>query len=215
MCEKCSPSELLERNKSWAAAYQEKDPTFFSRLAAQQTPNYLWIGCSDARVPANDIVGMEPGELFVHRNIANQVIHTDFNGLSVVQFALDILKVENIIVCGHYGCGGVRAALAHEELGIVDNWLRHIKDIYCRHKIELQALSSTDDEVNRLCELNVMAQVENLSKTKVVQRAWRNGRKLSIRGWIYGLNDGLIKDLAVTASAPDGVDDIYRMAPKG
>lgn len=215
MCEKCSPSELLNRNKHWAAAYQARDPSFFTRLAAQQTPNYLWIGCSDARVPANDIVGMEPGELFVHRNIANQVIHTDFNGLSVVQFALDILKVEHIIVCGHYGCGGVRAALAHEELGIVDNWLRHIKDIYCRHKVELQALNSTDEEVNRLCELNVMAQVENLSKTKVVQRAWRNDRKLSIHGWIYGLNDGIIKDLAVSVSEPDGIDDIYRMAPKG
>lgn len=213
MCEKCEPEVLLERNQRWATAYQQRDPTFFKRLAAQQSPNYLWIGCSDARVPANDIVGMEPGELFVHRNIANQVIHTDFNALSVVQFALDILHVEHIIVCGHYGCGGVRAALAHEELGIVDNWLRGIKDIYCRHKIELQALNSTEEEVDRLCELNVMTQVENLSKTKVVQRAWRNGRPLSIHGWIYGLESGLINDLKVSVHQPDSVDDIYRMAP--
>lgn len=213
MCESCSLSHLLKNNQAWADNYRRRDPDFFQRLAAQQAPDYLWIGCSDARVPANDIVGLQPGELFVHRNIANQVIHTDFNGLSVVQFALDHLKVKHIIVCGHYGCGGVRAALAHEEMGIVDNWLRHIKDVYARHKAELEALSDDTRRLARLCELNVVAQVENLSKTKVVQRTWRSGRALSIHGWIYGLTDGRIKDLQVSVSGPDSVDDIYRMAP--
>lgn len=213
MCGKCNLDNLLKNNEAWASAYQQKDPGFFKRLAAQQTPDYLWIGCSDARVPANDIVGLQPGELFVHRNIANQVIHTDFNGLSVVQFALDHLKVKHIIVCGHYGCGGVRAAMAHEEMGIVDNWLRHIKDVYVRHKVELESLADDCARLDRLCERNVMAQVENLSKTKVVQRAWRNGRPLAIHGWIYGLTDGRVKDLQVSVSQPDSVDDIYRMAP--
>ncbi|AFV00294.1 carbonate dehydratase [Simiduia agarivorans] len=213
MCEKCSLKHLLDNNDRWARDYEQRDPSFFPRLAAQQKPDYLWIGCSDARVPANDIVGLEPGELFVHRNIANQLIHTDFNGLSVVQFALDHLKVKHIIVCGHYGCGGVRAALDHTEMGLVDNWLRHIKDIFVRHKAELVAIADDEARVNRLCELNVMAQVENLSKTKVVQRAWRQGRSLSIHGWIYGLQDGRIVDLDVTVNRPDGVDDIYRMSP--
>lgn len=213
MCEKCSLRHLLDNNDRWAHDYEQRDPSFFPRLAAQQKPDYLWIGCSDARVPANDIVGLEPGELFVHRNIANQLIHTDFNGLSVVQFALDHLQVKHIIVCGHYGCGGVRAALGHSEMGIVDNWLRHIKDTYVRHKTELQVIGNDEALVNRLCELNVMAQVENLSKTKVVQRTWRNGRSLSIHGWIYGLHNGRIKDLNVTISQPDQVDAIYRMTP--
>ena len=213
MCEKCSLKHLLDNNEQWARHYEDKDSSFFPRLAAQQKPEYLWIGCSDARVPANDIVGLAPGELFVHRNIANQVIHTDFNGLSVVQFALDHLKVKHIIVCGHYGCGGVRAALGHHEMGLVDNWLRHIKDTYARHAVALNAIADDEARVNRLCELNVMAQVENLSKTKVVQRAWRNGQALSLHGWIYGLHNGRLKDLKVTVSDASGVEEIYRMAP--
>lgn len=214
MCKKCEPEELLRRNIAWAESYEEKDPEYFQRLAAQQKPNYLWIGCSDARVPANDVVGMEAGELFVHRNVANQVIHTDFNGLSATQFAIDHLQVEHVIVCGHYGCGGVKAAMENHELGLVDNWLRHVKDIYCRNRAEIEALRFRDQQLNRLCELNVIEQVRNLSKTKVVQRAWRQGRKLTLHGWIYSLSNGRITDLSVDVNAQKDLEDIYWMQPQ-
>jgi len=214
MSKTAAPSDLLLRNKQWAESYKEKDPDFFKRLAAQQSPNYLWVGCSDARVPANDIVGMDPGELFVHRNVANQVIHTDFNGLSVLQFALDVLEVEHIIVCGHYGCGGIRAAMTNNEYGIVDNWLRQVKDIYCDNSEELEGIEDELQRADRLCELNVIKQVHNLAKTKVVQRAWRNGRKVTVHGWIYSLDTGLITDLSVDVNAQQALEDIYWMKPQ-
>lgn len=211
MCEKCSPADLLKRNQEWADSHREGG--YFEKLAAQQNPNYMWIGCSDARVPANDVVGLEAGELFVHRNVANQVIHTDFNGLSALQYSLDVLQVEHVIVCGHYGCGGVAAAMENKEFGLVDNWLRHIKDVYSKHRKEVDALRFRDQKLNRLCELNVIQQVHNLSKTKVVQRAWREGRKLTLHGWVYSLSNGLIKDLKVDVSQQNMVEDIYWMAP--
>lgn len=211
MCESCSPEELLRRNQAWAEDHEAGG--YFEKLAAQQNPNYLWIGCSDARVPANDVVGLEAGELFVHRNIANQIIHTDFNGLSVLQYALDVLKVEHVIVCGHYGCGGVKAAMENKEFGLVDNWLRHIKDVYSRNREEIELLRFRDQKINRLCELNVIQQVHNLAKTKVVQRAWRQGRKLTLHGWIYSLSNGRIKDLQVDVNHQKMLEDIFWMAP--
>lgn len=218
MCQDCeseskSLDDLLAHNKKWAAEHLKQDPEFFHRLSAQQNPDYLWIGCSDARVPANDIVGLEPGELFVHRNIANQVIHTDFNSLSVVQFAVEALEVEHIIVCGHYGCGGVKAAMGDQEFGFVDNWLRHIKDVYFQNQKEIDQLHYRDQKLNRLCELNVIAQVHNLARSKVVQRAWRNGKKLQLHGWIYSLSDGVIKDLEFDIDGLDKVEEVYRMRP--
>jgi len=213
MCERCEPAELLRRNLAWAESYEEEDPEYFQRLASQQNPNYLWIGCSDSRVPANDVVGLEAGELFVHRNVANQVVHTDFNGLSAAQFAIDHLKVEHVIICGHYGCGGVKAAMENSELGIVDNWLRSVKDIYCRNLEEIEALRFRDQQLNRLCELNVIEQVRNLCKTKVVQRAWRNGRKLTLHGWIYSLTNGRITDLNIDMNAQKDLEHIYWMSP--
>jgi carbonic anhydrase len=202
--------QLLSNNRRWAAKVKQDDPCFFERLAAIQRPEYLWIGCSDSRVPANQIVDMAPGELFVHRNIANQVIHTDFNCLAVVQYAIEVLRVKQIIVCGHYGCGGISAALGHDEYGVVDNWLRHIKDINFAHKQELDGLPEKA-KTDRLCELNVIAQVQNLARTKAVQYAWDRGQNLSIHGWVYGLHDGLLKDLQVTASSREAVDDIYQL----
>ena len=202
--------QLLDNNRQWAAKVKLDDPRFFERLAAIQRPEYLWIGCSDSRVPANQIVDMAPGELFVHRNIANQVVHTDFNCLSVVQYAIEVLRVKQIIVCGHYGCGGIAAALGHDEYGVVDNWLRHIKDISFSHKNELDALQGRA-KTDRLCELNVIAQVQNLARTKAVQYAWDRGQSLSIHGWVYGLHDGLLKDLQVTTKGRDDVDDIYQL----
>jgi carbonic anhydrase len=202
--------QLLSNNQAWAAKVKQDDPRFFERLAAIQRPEYLWIGCSDSRVPANQIVDLAPGELFVHRNIANQVVHTDFNCLAVVQYAIEVLRVKQIIVCGHYGCGGISAALGHDEYGVVDNWLRHIKDICFTHKLELDGLSE-QSKTDRLCELNVITQVQNLARTKAVQYAWDRGQTLGIHGWVYGLHDGLIKDLQVTAAGRDAVDDIYQL----
>jgi len=205
--------ELLERNKDWAKNQTELDPDFFKRLSEQQKPEYLWIGCSDSRVPANEIVGMAPGELFVHRNIANVVHHTDFNCLSVMQFAVEVLQVKHIIVCGHYGCGGIRAALSHDEFGFVDNWLRTIKEIYIKYQTELEML---DDEVRvrRLCELNVIEQAVNLAKTKCLQRAWDKGQDLKIHGWIYDVADGIIHDLDVDMRCRDNVPEIFHMRGK-
>src|SRR5215212_1151271 len=190
---------LFENNKAWAERIRRQDPEFFLKLSRQQFPEYLWIGCSDSRVPANEIVDLLPGELFVHRNVANLVVHTDLNCLSVMQFAVDILKVRHVIVCGHYGCSGVGAALRRERLGLSDNWLRHVQDVHNRHNDALSALDPSQ-AIDRLCELNVIEQVSNVSRTTIAQDAWARGQELSIHGWIYGLHGGLLRDLEVTVS---------------
>lgn len=202
--------DLLEQNRQWSQRIREKDPEFFPTLAKQQNPDYLWVGCSDSRVPANDIVGMLPGELFVHRNVANMVVHTDLNLLSVLQYAVDVLQVKHVIVCGHYGCGGVRAALHNDKHGIIDNWLLEIKDLAFQKREELNAIEDVDARVNRLCELNVMRQVRNLAHTTIVQDCWDRGQKLSVHGWIYGLDNGLVNDLQVTVSSKEQLADIYQ-----
>jgi carbonic anhydrase len=187
--------KLLLENKAWAREKVQEDPDFFNRLANVQTPEFLWIGCSDSRVPANEITGTAPGEIFVHRNIANMVVHTDMNLLSVLQYAVEVLKVKHIIVCGHYGCGGVKAAMTHKSLGIINKWLRNIKDVYRLHEDELLALDKEEKRVDRLVELNVQEQVLNLAKTSIVQRAWKNEQRPHIHGWVYGLVNGLIKPI--------------------
>jgi carbonic anhydrase len=193
-------SHLLANNQSWAADMTRQDPEFFSRLLRQQAPGYLWIGCSDSRVPANQIVGLPPGELFVHRNVSNVVVHTDLNCLSTVQYAVDVLKVGHVIVCGHYGCGGVLAAMRDDKLGLIDNWLRHVQDVRGKHRDQLDALPGDAARHNRLCELNVIEQVVNLGQTTVVREAWSRGQSLTLHGWIYDIQDGLIRDLTVTAT---------------
>jgi carbonic anhydrase len=197
--------ELFENNRRWAARTTARDPEFFRTLSRQQSPRYLWIGCADSRVPANEIVGLLPGELFVHRNVANVVVHTDLNCLSVLQYAVDVLRVAHVIVCGHYGCGGVQAAAANLSLGLIDNWLRHVQDVRDRHADELDAIRDDKARIDRLCELNVIEQVRHVSQTTVVQDAWRRGQALAVHGWIYGLNDGRLRDLGVTASAAQEV----------
>ena len=192
---------LFDRNREWAEAIKRERPDFFSDLAHQQTPRYLWIGCSDSRVPANQIVGLLPGELFVHRNVANQVVHTDLNCLSVLQFAVDVLKVEHVIVCGHYGCGGVQAALEDRYLGLVDNWLRHVEDVAARHEAELSKFAPGRPRFDRLSELNVIEQVANVCRTTIVQEAWARKQKLAVHGWIYTIDDGLLRDLGVCFQA--------------
>ena len=204
--------ELLAKNRAWAGAMVRRDPRFFSRLAEQQAPQYLWIGCSDSRVPANEIVDLAPGEVFVHRNVANVVVHTDLNCLSVMQFAVDVLKVRHIIVCGHYGCGGVNAALMNERHGLIDNWLRHIQDVQQQHGSLFSGLEGERARANRLCELNVIEQVSNVCRTSIVQDAWARGQRLSVHGWIYGLHDGLLRDLNATATSLDDVAAAYRAA---
>lgn len=189
-----------------------QDPDFFHKLSDQQHPHYLWIGCSDSRVPANDIVGLMPGELFVHRNVANMVVHTDLNLLSVLQYAVEILEVEHIIVCGHYGCGGVEAAMQDNELGLIDNWLRNIRDIYYRHEAHVAGFATEKDRVNRLCELNVIEQAGNVARTTVVQSAWKRGQKLDIYGWIYGVDNGILKDLNVCVECLKNTPPIYRLS---
>ncbi len=188
--------DLLSNNLKWANRIKQNDPDYFPNLSMQQNPDYLWIGCSDSRVPANEIVGMQPGQVFVHRNVANLVVHTDFNLLSVLQYAVDVLQVEHVIVCGHYGCGGVEAALANQQLGIIDNWLQNIKDIHQRHQEQFSGLSEKEQS-NLLCELNVIEQAKNVSQTTIVQQALKRKQKLKIHGWIYSIADGLIKDLKV------------------
>jgi carbonic anhydrase len=190
-----SLDHLFARNREWAAEMTRQDPEFFSRLAGQQAPEYLWIGCSDSRVPATQISGLLPGEMFVHRNVANVVVHTDLNCLSTLQFAVDALRVRHVIVCGHYGCGGVLAALRGDKLGLIDNWLRHVQDVRWKHQAELDALDTETQRHDRLCELNVLAQMENVSQTTVVRDAWARGQELAVHGWIYGLQDGLLRDL--------------------
>lgn len=204
--------ELLDANKKWVDDVVSKQPKFFATLAKQQSPKYLWIGCSDSRVPANEIVGCLPGELFVHRNVANLVKHTDLNCLSVVQYAIDILKVEHIIVCGHYGCGGITAAMASDNHGIVDAWLRSVKDMYARERAAIEAVTDMEQRHRLLCEMNVKEQVAILSHTKSVQRGWQRGQDIAIHGWIYGIENGLIKDLEVTVQSMDEIDEIYRMS---
>lgn len=191
---------LLANNRAWAAAMAKQDPEFFARLSRQQAPEYLWIGCSDSRVPANQISGLLPGEMFVHRNIANVVVHTDLNCLSVIQFAVDVLGVKHIIVCGHYGCSGVVTALRRDRIGLADNWLRHIQDVHAKHRAELDTLRTEEERHRRLCELNVIEQVANVSKTTVVLDAWARGKAVSVHGWVYGVEDGLIRDLGITVS---------------
>ena len=190
-------TKLLDNNRAWAADREKRDPGFFGRLAKQQAPEFLWIGCADSRVPANEIVGLDPGELFVHRNVANVVVHTDLNCLSVLQFAVEVLKVKHVIVCGHYGCGGVRAALENDSHGLIDNWLRHIQDVAREYQDELDAIADREARVDRLCEFNVIDQVDNVARTTIVQDAWRRGHDVQLHGWIYGLKDGLITDLQV------------------
>lgn len=200
---------LLEGNKQFVADRISQDPEFFSRLAQQQTPDFLWIGCADSRVPANEITNTLPGEIFVHRNIANLVVHTDVNMLSVVQYAVEVLKVKHVIVCGHYGCGGVKAAMGNQQIGLIDNWLRNIKDVYRFHMDELDPLEPAARE-KRLVELNVIEQVNNLAKTSIVQNAWKQGDFPYLHGWVYDLNDGLLRDLEVSVKDPSYMDKIYR-----
>ena len=199
---------LFENNRKWASQISQSDPAFFSTLAHQQNPEFLWIGCSDSRVPANEIIGLRPGELFVHRNVANLVIHTDMNCLSVLQYAVDILKTKHIIVCGHYGCGGVRAALESRPHGLIDNWLRHIRDLHQRRSAELSRLSTEEGRINRLCELNVIEGVTNVGNTTVVQEAWQRGQAVTVHGWIYAISDGLLTDLDVCVSS---VADVMKL----
>ncbi len=205
--------QLIENNARWAKAILEEDPTFFAKLAKQQTPEYLWIGCSDARVPANEIVGMLPGDLFVHRNVANVVLHTDLNCLSVIQFAVDVLKVKHILVTGHYGCGGVRASMRDDQLGLIDGWLRTIRDLYYEHREHISTFLTEEAQVDRLCELNVIQQVANVSHTSIVQNAWHRGQPLSVHGCIYGIKDGIWKDLNVTINSLEQLPPQYRVRP--
>lgn len=193
---------LFDQNKEWADKIKEEDPNFFPQLSMQQTPEYLWIGCSDSRVPANQIINLPPGEVFVHRNIANVVVHTDLNCMSVVQYAVEVLKVKHIIICGHYGCGGVKASTEDEDHGLIDNWLRHIKDVARFHKEELEPLEG-EEKVNRLCELNVTEQVKNIGNSTVVQNAWKQGAELSLHGWIYSIKNGMLKDLDMCVASTD------------
>ena len=204
-------SHLFLNNEAWATRITRHDPQFFAKLSRQQSPDHLWIGCSDSRVPANEIVGLLPGELFVHRNIANVVVHTDLNCLSVIQFAVDILKVRHIIVCGHYGCSGVQAALRHDRLGLSDNWLRHVKDVREKHERWLMERADADRS-DRLCELNVIEQVMNVCQTTIALDAWERGQDLAVHGWIYGLHNGLLHDLHVTTSGPQQTAGAYRAA---
>jgi carbonic anhydrase len=203
-------SHLFENNKAWAERIRRQDPEFFVKLARQQAPSYLWIGCSDSRVPANQIVGLLPGELFVHRNVANLVVHTDLNCLSVLQFAVDVLKVRHVIVCGHYGCSGVRAALRRERIGLSDNWLRHVQDVRQKHEPLLLKAGEERAAADRLCELNVMEQVVNVCQTTIAREAWERGQGLSVHGWIYGLQDGLLRDLNVTVTGFEELPGVYR-----
>ena len=200
---------LFENNRAWANRIREQDPDFFLKLSRQQSPKYLWIGCSDSRVPANEIVDLQPGELFVHRNIANLVVHTDLNCLSVMQFAVDILKVSHIIVVGHYGCSGVQAALRKDRVGLSDNWLRHIQDVRLKHAQSLAGIADEADAHDRLCELNVIEQVANVCHTTIVRDAWESGQELAVHGWVYGLKEGLAKDLKVTGTGFQEVGPVY------
>ncbi len=199
-------ADLIENNRRWSESCIDRDPDFFARLSRQQAPQYLWIGCSDSRVPANEIVGLMPGELFVHRNVANVVVHTDLNCLSVLQYAIDVLKVRHVIVCGHYGCGGVAAALQNQKLGLINNWLRHVQDVGWKNQRLIDGIGDPSARVNRLCEINVIEQVVNVCQTTVVEGAWGRGQNLTVHGWIYGLDDGHVHDLNVSVSSADSIE---------
>ncbi len=205
--------DLFERNRSWAQRMETREPGFFTRLAQQQSPRYMWIGCADSRVPANEIIGLDPGEVFVHRNVANVVVHSDLNALSTIQFAVEHLKVKHIIVVGHYGCAGVRAALRGIRVGLADNWLRHVQDVRLRHRKRLDHLPLVEQE-DVLCEMNVIEQVGNVALSTVMQDAWSRGQSIAVHGWVYGLRDGLVKDLHVTMDAPDKVVQVFGAAIK-
>ena len=207
-----SLSHLFENNRAWSERIRRADPDFFPRLSRQQRPQYLWIGCADSRVPANEIVDLAPGELFVHRNVANVVVHSDLNCLSVMQFAVEVLKVEHIIVCGHYGCSGVSAALQNQRVGLADNWLRHIQDVHAKHDARVGALGEVARRIDRLCELNVIEQVANVCQTTIVRDAWDRGQELAVHGWVSGLKDGLVRDLGTTVTRPAEAPDAYQAA---
>ena len=203
--------KILDNNKKWVQDKLAISPNYFKNLADGQEPPLLWIGCSDSRVPANEIIGAEPGEVFVHRNIANMVLHTDMNMLSVLDYAVNALKVKHVIVCGHYGCGGVKAAMGNNSIRIIDNWIRHIKDVYRFHQHELDAIENEKERFNKFVEINVKEQVMDLAKTSIVQNAWKNGQELSLHGWVYGLNDGYVTDLDVNFSCDKDLDDVYQL----
>lgn len=203
--------KILDNNKKWVEEKLKVSPEFFNNLAEGQQPPLLWIGCSDSRVPANEIIGAEPGEVFVHRNIANMVIHTDMNMLSVLDYAVNALKVKHVIVCGHFGCGGVKAAMGNDSIGVIDNWIRHIKDVYRFHQVELDSIADEKERFNKFVELNVKEQVFDLAKTSIVQNAWKSGQELSIHGWVYGLNSGYVTDLGVNFSCDKDLDAVYKL----
>lgn len=203
--------KILDNNKKWVQNKLAISPDYFKNLADGQNPPLLWIGCSDSRVPANEIIGAEPGEVFVHRNIANMVVHSDMNMLSVLDYAVNALKVKHVIVCGHYGCGGVKAAMGNSSIGIIDNWIRHIKDVYRFHQDELDAISDEKERFNKFVEVNVKEQVMDLAKTSIVQNAWKKGQELSLHGWVYGLNDGYVTDLGVNFSCDKDLDDVFQL----
>jgi carbonic anhydrase len=202
---------LFENNREWAESVKTSDPLFFEKLAAQQNPDYLWIGCSDSRVPANQIVGLMPGEIFVHRNVANMVVHTDFNCLTVLQYAVDVLQVKHVMVVGHYGCGGITAAYENADNGLIDNWLRNIKDVQHRHRKKIEAIEDRESRLELLCELNVKTQVAHVCHTTIAQNAWQRGQPLAVHGWVYSLKDGLLKDLDCTVDGADQIADAYRV----
>jgi carbonic anhydrase len=204
-------AKMLENNKKWVTSKLEKDPDYFLKLSKGQQPPVLWIGCSDSRVPANEIIGAEPGEVFVHRNIANMVVHSDMNLLSVLDYAVNVLKVKHVIVCGHYGCGGVQAAMTNKHIGLIDNWIRHIKDVYRFHSSELNSIIDETDRFNRFVELNVVEQVLDLAKTSIVQGAWEKNQDLHVHGWVYDVADGLIKDLGISIKNDDTLADVYKL----
>jgi carbonic anhydrase len=203
--------KILDNNKKWVETQLAIDKEYFKDLAKGQQPPLLWIGCSDSRVPANEIIGAKPGEVFVHRNIANMVIHSDMNMLSVLDYAVNVLKVKHVIVCGHYGCGGVKAAMGNQSIGLIDNWIRHIKDVYRLHEEYLNSISDEDDRFNKFVEVNAQEQVFDLAKTSIVQNAWRNGQDLTLHGWTYGLNSGYVTDLGVNMSSNSELDEVYRL----
>ncbi|TNF24621.1 MAG: carbonate dehydratase [Bacteroidetes bacterium] len=211
MNEKNFYKQLIDNNRKWVKDKLKQDPEFFKRLASGQQPPVLWIGCADSRVPANEIIGAQPGEVFVHRNIANMVIPTDMNMLSVLDYAVNVLKVSHVIVCGHYGCGGVRAAMGNQSFGIIDNWIRHIKDVYRFHQDELELMEDEEARFNRFVELNVREQVHDLAKTSIVQSAWSKGQSLHLHGWVYGVGSGIIKDLEVNLNNNDMLDQVYQL----
>ena len=203
--------QILDNNKNWVASKLAEDENFFNKLADGQKPPLLWIGCADSRVPANEITGTQPGEVFVHRNIANMVLHTDMNMLSVLDYAVNVLEVRHVIVCGHYGCGGVKAAMGNANIGLIDNWIRHIKDVYRFHHVELDNIADENERFDRFVELNVQEQVMDLAKTSIVQNAWQNNQPLYLHGWVYGLNSGYVTDLDVNISSEKDLDDVYQL----